>query len=186
MAWSTPRTWVTNEVVTAALMNTHVRDQFNVLDGGSVGNILMFAGGAPTWGDMQTSQANAAAFTFTNTSFLDFDAVTGGTPGTAVSVTITSATGKLLVLYRARIRNNTVGKITYMGYRIFGDSSKSAGDGDALTYECPATANDILRAGYFSTVVAGITAGDSITVELQARVDGGTGTLNNTELTVIG
>lgn len=26
MAWTTPRTWVTNELVTAALMNTHVRD----------------------------------------------------------------------------------------------------------------------------------------------------------------
>lgn len=26
MAWTTPRTWSTNELVTAALMNTHVRD----------------------------------------------------------------------------------------------------------------------------------------------------------------
>lgn len=26
MAWTTPRTWTTNELVTAALMNTHVRD----------------------------------------------------------------------------------------------------------------------------------------------------------------
>jgi hypothetical protein len=26
MAWTTPRTWVTNELVTAAMMNTHVRD----------------------------------------------------------------------------------------------------------------------------------------------------------------
>lgn len=26
MAWTTPRTWATNELVTAALMNTHVRD----------------------------------------------------------------------------------------------------------------------------------------------------------------
>ena len=28
MAWTTPRTWVTGETVTAALLNTHVRDQF--------------------------------------------------------------------------------------------------------------------------------------------------------------
>lgn len=27
MAWSTPRTWVTNEVISASIMNTHVRDQ---------------------------------------------------------------------------------------------------------------------------------------------------------------
>ncbi len=29
MAWSTPRTWVTNEVITSSIMNSHVRDQFN-------------------------------------------------------------------------------------------------------------------------------------------------------------
>lgn len=29
MAWTTPRTWTTGELVTAAIMNTHVRDNFN-------------------------------------------------------------------------------------------------------------------------------------------------------------
>lgn len=28
MAWTAPRTWVTGELVTAAYMNTHVRDEF--------------------------------------------------------------------------------------------------------------------------------------------------------------
>lgn len=31
MAWTTPRTWVTSEVVTAATMNVHIRDNFNAL-----------------------------------------------------------------------------------------------------------------------------------------------------------
>jgi hypothetical protein len=31
MAWTTPRTWNPGETVTASLMNTHVRDQLNVL-----------------------------------------------------------------------------------------------------------------------------------------------------------
>lgn len=31
MAWTAPRTWVTNELVTAAIMNTHVRDNLNQL-----------------------------------------------------------------------------------------------------------------------------------------------------------
>lgn len=30
MAWTTPRTWVTNEVVTATLLNTHLRDNLVV------------------------------------------------------------------------------------------------------------------------------------------------------------
>ncbi len=31
MAWTTPRTWVTGELVTAAIMNTHVRDNEDYL-----------------------------------------------------------------------------------------------------------------------------------------------------------
>jgi hypothetical protein len=31
MAWTAPRTWVASEVVTAAVMNQHVRDNFNAL-----------------------------------------------------------------------------------------------------------------------------------------------------------
>lgn len=33
MAWTSPRTWVTSEVVTAATMNAHVRDNLNALNG---------------------------------------------------------------------------------------------------------------------------------------------------------
>ncbi len=31
MAWTSPRTWTTGELVTAAIMNTHVRDNLNAL-----------------------------------------------------------------------------------------------------------------------------------------------------------
>jgi hypothetical protein len=31
MAWTTPRTWVDGEVVTATIMNTHVKDEFDYL-----------------------------------------------------------------------------------------------------------------------------------------------------------
>lgn len=36
MAWTSPRTWVTGEVVTAGLLNTHIRDEFITL-GGAIG-----------------------------------------------------------------------------------------------------------------------------------------------------
>src|SRR5687768_10186599 len=35
-AWTTPRTWVTNELVTAAQMNTHVRDNLTELRAGGI------------------------------------------------------------------------------------------------------------------------------------------------------
>jgi hypothetical protein len=41
MAFSTPRTWVAFELVTAAIMNTHVRDQFNAQ--------TLWTSFAPTW-----------------------------------------------------------------------------------------------------------------------------------------
>lgn len=31
MAWTTPRTWVSGETLTAALLNTHVRDNFDAI-----------------------------------------------------------------------------------------------------------------------------------------------------------
>ncbi len=36
MAWTTPRTWVTGELVTAAMLNAHVRDNFNVVREGGL------------------------------------------------------------------------------------------------------------------------------------------------------
>ena len=56
MPWTTPRTWVSGETVTAALMNTHVRDNLTeVLPGGSAWTTPSFsaanftASGSMTW-----------------------------------------------------------------------------------------------------------------------------------------
>jgi len=38
MAWTTPRTWVAGELVTASMLNTHLRDNLNYLYGGDYGN----------------------------------------------------------------------------------------------------------------------------------------------------
>lgn len=46
MAWTTPRTWVAGETVTAALMNTHVRDNLSAaLPVGEGGTNVTHAGG---------------------------------------------------------------------------------------------------------------------------------------------
>ena len=38
MAWSSPRTWTTGELVTAAMLNTDVRDNLNFLPVGAPGH----------------------------------------------------------------------------------------------------------------------------------------------------
>lgn len=53
ISWTAPRTWGTGEIVTAALLNTHIRDQFN-----AIGNpwtlytpVLTTSGTAPSLGN---------------------------------------------------------------------------------------------------------------------------------------
>jgi len=43
MAWTAPRTWVTGEVVTAAMMNTHVRDNLLAIHDFGAGAIITVA-----------------------------------------------------------------------------------------------------------------------------------------------
>ncbi len=88
MSWTTPRTWVTGELVTAALMNTHVRDNLielgkilehgeDFVEGTAVGSSSTFGelSGGPEvtvevstaalvlWGCGMTTDAGAAATT---------------------------------------------------------------------------------------------------------------------------
>lgn len=48
MAWTTPRTWVAGEVVTAALLNTHLRDNLNAVSG-------IWQSWTPTWSTTGTA-----------------------------------------------------------------------------------------------------------------------------------
>jgi hypothetical protein len=45
MAWTTPRTWTTGELVTAAIMNAHIRDNQNVINPAGV-SFFIDGGGA--------------------------------------------------------------------------------------------------------------------------------------------
>lgn len=51
MTWTTPRTWVAGEIVTAAMLNTHVRDNL-----AEIGDPWT-SGGAPTWTGSDTNPA---------------------------------------------------------------------------------------------------------------------------------
>lgn len=63
MAWTTPRTWVTSEVVTAAEMNAHVRDNMNFLRTGVAQITTVTANAGPTSATTELVVASAPAFT---------------------------------------------------------------------------------------------------------------------------
>lgn len=58
MAWTTPRTWTANELVTAAICNTHIRDNLNFLKSAHV--VLVHKSANQTL----TAGAGATAITF--------------------------------------------------------------------------------------------------------------------------
>lgn len=67
MAWTTPRTWVVGETLTAALLNTHVRDNENDIDTRlddleSAGAVRLLAAGGAEVSTTSTSAADMVTF----------------------------------------------------------------------------------------------------------------------------
>ena len=145
------------------MMNTHVRDQLAFLLRASV----------------MDQDNNAGGVTFTNTGFLDLDALTGGAAGAAVAVTLDVPTAGLVYVHVSGNMNNaTAGARTMLGYRISGATTTAASDNDCLLYESGA-ATDAAQMSWasFATCNAG-----SNTFELQAHVSSGTGALSRTQI----
>lgn len=162
MAWTSPRTWTTTELVTAALLNSHLRDNLNFL--------------AST-----TSDTEPNSRTFTNTGYLDLDALTGGAGSiTAVSVSVDTGTAAIVCM-SAELNQATAGQVTFMSYRISGATTVAASDTWAAYLHSPSAS-----VGGTPTRVrrhTGLNAGTNV-FEVQARVSGGTGTIAKIDLTV--
>ena len=207
MAWTTPRTWVTNEIVTAAIMNAHVRDNlretsaFTVSAAGALpyadaansvnsevliganGSTLVSDGSAPLWRLPTQASGNDTALTgvvATGYTDLDDSALDGGAgAGEAIAVTITTGTRVRLDL-RASLLNGTGGQSTNISYRISGATTSGSADSKSLRYES-SNAGDFADIGTFS--FAQVTAGSN-TFTMQGRVSGGSGTIRYTRLLV--
>lgn len=151
MAWTTPRTWSTGEVVTSTIMNTHVRDNLTDLDRRTTS----------TAATVSTSQ------TTTSTSYTDL-----ATTGPAVTVTIGS-TGKALVsLYGLMLQSNA-SQASFMGFAVSGATTVAAADAFALALNA-AVAGDAIRCGA-TWLVTGLNSG-STTGTAKYRVTANTGT----------
>lgn len=117
--------------------------------------------------------------TFTNTSFADLDALTGGS-GTIPAHAVTVQTGtRALVGFGASTISNTGGTI-YLSYRVSGDTTIAAAD----TGKNLRNSDSALIGASYVDLTSALTPGTN-TFELQARVSGGTGTLTAPELWVI-
>lgn len=96
MAWTTPKTWVNNEPLTASDLNTHLRDNLNALK-------------APP--AAQYTLDESSNYTTTGSSFVNID-------GTKLSLTIVTSGGDVLIGFTGSV--NPGGFITYFDVEMDG------------------------------------------------------------------
>lgn len=138
---------MTGEIVTAALLNTHLRDNLVDLDRRT----------SPTDATVDTGQSTSS-LTYTNLA----------TAGPAVTVTIGS-TGKALVAIYTSLANTT-NNYALAGYAVSGATTVAASDLDALQHG----SSIAMRAGA-TLLHTGLTAGSN-TFTMKYRKDAGAGT----------
>lgn len=171
-------TWVTAEIVTASMMNTHVRD-----------NMLQTAPAKVTTASQIL--VSTAANTIEARSF-GANEIGGAESTTSTSYTNLATTGPALTMttgvfawasIAARMSNDVAGTSNLISIAVTGASAISASDNQSLEYES-SVAFDALRASY-SYLVTGLTAGSN-TFTLKYRVSAAnSGTFSLRRLSII-
>ena len=209
MAWTTPRTWTTGETVTAAIMNTHVRDNLNETASASAAAAgdIVYADAANSMGSVET-HPGAAGYLLTSatSSAIQWSQVQqdenysgGSTTDTVVSATYVSVPGATaeelpsiqtttgtiaLVIIEAQLENDTAGETTYISYRVTNATTIAASDANSAFYES-SNANDKSTA-VFVHLQTGLTTGTN-KFWVMGRQTGGasTGTITRPRILVI-
>lgn len=147
--WTNPKSWSTGELVTAALLNAHLRDNLDFLK-------------TPPTALKILNQASD--YSLTNTSYADVD-------GTNLALNITTAGGDVLIAFSGSIINSTP---TSVFFDVDVDGSRTGGD-DGLVVVTPSSASQRVNVTFFK-LLQGLAAGVH-TFKLQNKQLSGTTTL---------
>lgn len=167
MAWTAPKTWVGNEVPTAANLNAQLRDNLNesmVAKATNEGDIFVGNGVNSIAARQIQAQRIVTAETTTSTSYTDL-----ATSGPAVTVTHGTAA---LVMWSSQMTNTSATVASSVGFALSGSNTAAAADARALVQH-GVSANQAWRLGNFhmyTTLTAGTT-----TFTLKYKVSAGTG-----------
>tara|TARA_Y100000310_G_scaffold143172_1_gene142591 strand:+ start:187 stop:810 length:624 start_codon:yes stop_codon:yes gene_type:complete len=204
MAWTAPRTWSAGEVVTAALLNTHIRDNQLVTGAAKVTTAgdITYATAANALARLGIGSAGQALLTNSGATAPEWGAVvplfdsdydTGGLRTTA-SLTYVDLTGapsvsmvtgaSALALYRCEIANASANQQTLVSCRVSGATTIAADDQFAMMW------GEVNDAGARWGLTAWRLFDDTLTpgtndFTLQARVGGGTASAQRFQLGVI-
>lgn len=173
MAWTSPMTFVANSVLTAAQLNTHLRD--NLLETAPAkatvsGSLFVGAGANQIVERAIVSDYVAASQSTTSTTYTDLTTV-------GPQVTVTTGAQALIFLYGSAI-NTGVGA-SLISIDITGASTISAVDNDSV--------GSSAATGFRATSVymqTGLTPGSN-TFTAKYRVGSGTGTFQDRRLTIL-
>lgn len=152
MAWSTPKTWSTGELVTSSLLNTHLRDQ------------LIFLKDPPTG---QYTLNQGSDYTTTSSTYVDVD-------GTNLALTLVTAGGDVLVGFYGTFQHSTANAAVALDISV--DGVRQGGDDGLITGRAASTQNGYLPIA-FVAMVRGLSAG-SHTIKLQWKTTAATATLH--------
>lgn len=153
MTWTAARTWVDNELVTAAIANQHIRDNLLALKDPPTASYLFNEG---------------ADYTTTSTSFVDVDA-------TDLALTIVTTGGDVFVTFFGVV--NLSANSLLVRFDVTVDGVAVAGDDGLIAWHNGTTGNTIHAPIGFGVWVRSLAAG-SHTFKLRWRMGGaGTATL---------
>jgi len=150
MAWTTPKTWNVDELLTAANLNTHLRDNLNALK-------------APPTARYECDEASD--YTTTSTSFVDVD-------GTKLAVTITTGGGDVLVHFHGCVSHSSSNYRIHFTVTVDG-TPVASDDGIIGTAAPQAVPGNPVS---FTRLITGVSAGEHL-FKLQWKTQGGTAKL---------
>ena len=175
MAWTTPRTWVPNETLTAAMLNTHLRDNFLELD------VAKVTGSGQYCVSTGANAVTARSYAFDRINTLQTLVSPGGYSDLATvgpSVTVTTG-GRALIFYACQMDHSAADGDTKASYAVSGASTFSASDTWCLRRDGMPATNSIRVMGIDMRV--DLTSGSNT---FTMRYHGSAGTLTYSNRTI--
>lgn len=156
MAWTDPRTWVTGELVTASLLNTHLRDNLNFLKDRPAA---------------VSSINEGSDYTTTSATFVDVDATNG-----KFQQTLTTEGGDVLVMPNVNVGHSSSTARVWFDIAVDGTRWGSSGNDGLGGFRFGSDENAPGQAWQPVIRITGLAPG-SHTFKLQWKTNTGTATL---------
>lgn len=177
MAWTAPMTFVANSVLTAAQLNTHLRDNLNECPTAkaTTSGSYFVGNGANSVVERYPETARVATYqTTTSTSFAAL-----ATVGPSVSVTTGT---KALVFIGAQAKNSGSDALCAISFAISGATTRSSIDAVSARID-GVTANNLVSA-HSTDLLTDLTPGTN-TFTVEYKVGSGTGTFGDRFIAVL-